>query len=38
VQGVFDGLAGGVGFGDLLVEFGKLAPREPPPLVERDAA
>jgi hypothetical protein len=34
-QGVVDGLAGGPGFGDLLVELGLLAPSEPPPLVER---
>jgi hypothetical protein len=32
-QGVFDGLAGGLGVGDLLVEFGQFAPLEPPPLV-----
>ena len=35
-QGMVDGLAGGPGFGDLLVELGQLAPSEPPPLVERD--
>src|SRR6266540_2287566 len=37
-QRVLDGLAGGLGFDDLLVELGELALREPPPVVERDSA
>ncbi len=34
-QGVLDGLVGDLGFGDLVVEGGELAPSEPPPLVWR---
>src|SRR6266496_3860390 len=37
-QRVIDGLAGGLGLGDLLVELVELAPSEPLPGVERDGA
>src|SRR6266498_380057 len=37
-QRVIDGLAGGLGLGDLLVELVELAPSEPLPVVERDGA
>jgi hypothetical protein len=37
-QCVIDGLAGGLGFGDLLVKFGQLAPMEPPPLAGCDTS
>jgi hypothetical protein len=35
-QRVIDGLAGGLGLGDLVIELGELAPSEPLPIVERD--
>jgi hypothetical protein len=35
-QCVIDGLAGGLGFGDLVIELGELVPSEPLPVVERD--
>jgi hypothetical protein len=35
-QRVIDGLAGGLGLGDLVIELGELAPSEPLPVVERD--
>jgi len=37
-QRVIDGLAGGLGLGDLVIELGELAPSEPLPVVERDGA
>ncbi len=37
-QSVVDGLAGGLGSGDLFVEFGEPAPVEPPPFVARGTA
>src|SRR5215207_7561052 len=37
-QRVIDGFAGGLGFGDLVVELGELAPSELLPVVERDGA
>jgi len=37
-QRVIDGLAGGLGLGDLVIELGELAPSEPLPVIERDGA
>jgi hypothetical protein len=35
-RSAIDGLAGGLGLGDLVVELGELVPSEPLPVVERD--